>query len=76
MAKYKSQQNKNFFQGAHVLKKQLSTEEKYTLLDYKYKVKTHRSTIWATIGALVGFLSVAVYVICHITICVRTNLNF
>ena len=54
------------------MKKQLSTEEKYTLLDYKYKVKTHRSTIWATIGALVGFLSVAVYVICHITLSDKT----
>ena len=50
------------------MKKQLSTEEKYTLLDFKYKVKTHRSTIWATVGALVGFLSVAVYIICHLAL--------
>ena len=54
------------------MKKQLSVEEKYTLLDYKYKVKTHRSTIWATVGAFVGFFSVAIYLVCHLVLSDKT----
>ena len=54
------------------MKKQLSIEEKYTLLDYKYKYKTHRSTIWATVGALLGVFSVIVYAVCHIALSDKT----